>query len=168
MPEVVRKSRLKLNGTSYSVTHYSDGTEGWEPSRPDGDAERCQSRLADVLESQQAPAAKDDTTFMSGRPRLRDSFKGDGIGFNAMLKGARKHGYEPKSTDVYMRSVARFPGDPSAFFNSGDGMGKIKKICEKRGVGCEGSVVVNAPEAKYDAAAKPTKKKKKVTFTPEV
>lgn len=161
--------KIKINGVSYNVTHTADGKEVWDPPRPAGDEERCKARLEEMIELGVSPAANDDTTFLAGRPSLRESFGGDHRSFNNMLKGARKHGYEPKSTDIYLRGVARFPGDPSAFFNAGDGRGKIKKICEKRGVGCEGAVNVPTPSARMDPAEKPTTPKKfKKKFKKEI
>ena len=153
---MVRK--VTINGVRHEIVTNPDGTEQWNPPKPDGWDDECKSRFLEMIASRCPPGANTDTVFMSGRPRLRESFGGDERSFKKMLTGARKHGYEPKSTDVYFRSIAKFPGDPEAFFNAGDGMGKVKKICEKRGVGCEGAVTVNSPSAKKDAAERPSKK----------
>lgn len=53
-------------------------------------------------------------------------------------KIARAHGQDPKGKK-YLSSLARFPGDPEAFV---DGLGDVKRVCEKRGWDCDGDVKV--------------------------
>jgi len=154
----------KINGVKYTIT-VVDGVEVWDPPRPEGDEEKCKKRFKEMIRSRSAPRANDDTVFLSDRPRFRDCFASE-TDMNLCIKELRKQGVEPKSTDLYLHGVARRRGDASALFSAGDGMGKIKKICEKRGVGCEGAVTVNAPEAKLDPAEKP-KTPRKAKFDPE-
>lgn len=50
------------------------------------------------------------------------------------------------STDgkAYDGRLARFPGDPEAWIESQD---DVRRVCERRGWGCDGDVKVKAPEA---------------------
>lgn len=71
-----------------------------------------------------------------GRHTLESQFPGkDGQNqLQIVVEGARRHGYEPKATDNYYSSFARFPGDPRAFGPSSDPDGYIQHMSNKLNV----------------------------------
>lgn len=83
------------------------------------------------------PAIRTSATFESGRGTLADQFKGDDKMLKYVVAQAKARGYNPSSRDVYMRSLAKFPGDPEAFVKTGEGESKVKDVIRKRNWTCE-------------------------------
>ena len=98
-------------------------------------------RFAEMIACQQGPGLKTDVAFFQGQPALAEQF-GSAKQLKRYIDVARKNGYNPGSRDVYQPGLARFPGDPEAFVPPTGGRGYVKRLCEKRGWACEGSVNV--------------------------
>ena len=97
-------------------------------------------RMAEMLAFQEAPRANTDREFFEGIGTLDKQFDYDGKMHEGVVKLAMKHGYKPNNNDVYLSSLARFPGDPEAFISPSGGRGQIKDTCERRGWECHGTV----------------------------
>jgi hypothetical protein len=83
------------------------------------------------------PAIRTATRFESHYGTLADQFKGDTRTLEYTVKEARKRGYNPTASSHYMRTLARFPGDPEAFIPAGGGEDYGKKLLRKRNWSCE-------------------------------
>lgn len=99
----------------------------------------CSPKFAEMLALRTAPRGMTDDVFLAGRGTLNSQIR-DKKSLGKVVHAARKAGYNPKPTDYYDPGVARFPGDPEAFFNHGSGRGKLKGVLERRGVESDGSV----------------------------
>lgn len=95
--------------------------------------------LAEALALRAAPRANTDREFFEGHCN-GNQFAGDEATGDRLAKIAQSHGYQPSRNDVYISQLAKFPGDPAAFVPATGGRSHIKRVCEKRGWGCEGSV----------------------------
>lgn len=109
-------------------------------------------KMAEMLAYQRAPRCMTDRELFEGMGTLADQFPGEDRYVEMIVAGARANGYEPGLHDVYMPNLARFTGDPEAFVPPTGGRGHIKKICEKRGIPCEGAVNVSAPPVDKEPA----------------
>jgi hypothetical protein len=107
-------------------------------------------RMAEMLALRQSPRVMTDDTALSGIGTLDKQFRGDERYLTRLTRDAQKHGYTPKATDYYMASLARFPGDPEAFVNHGQGRGHIRKLLERRGWAGDGLVKVKGREPESD------------------
>lgn len=83
-----------------------------------------------------------DSTFMAGYGTLRDQVQGE-ESLRAVVEGAKRQGYTPNASDVYMPGVADSIGDPKAFFRA-DAVSDIRKRADARGNGLQGRVEVKA------------------------
>jgi len=101
-------------------------------------------RMAEMFALQQAPRLMTDSVFMEGSGRLGDVMSESHL--EEVLAGAKKHGFRPNPNDMYMPTLARFPGDPEAFVSHAGGRYYVKKLLEKRGAGGEGVVKVKSRE----------------------
>lgn len=102
----------------------------------------CKSRSAERLIS--IPVIRTESTFAAGYGTLADQL-GDGDRLKVVTRRAREHGYTPNASDVYMPTLARFAGDPKAFFR-GDVAADMKRHAEQTGRGLEGRIEVKARE----------------------
>lgn len=110
------------------------GSKGYEGGSTPQEAS---DRFAEMLRSRQAPGAKTGCTLTSGCGTLAQQFEKGAEGqLKGLIKHARANGYEPKTHDVYMDSLARFCGDPQAFVPQSDPMGHIKRVCSEWDVDC--------------------------------
>ncbi len=99
-------------------------------------------RLAEMLALRAAPKLLTESVFSAGVGTLDKQFAGDEQQLDHLTKQAMKHGYKPNINDVYTPALARFRGDPLAFVPAQEGLGHIRKVCEQRGLACEGAVNV--------------------------
>lgn len=97
-------------------------------------------RGAEMLALQQPPGARSDREQFMGIGTL-DKQLGDDAEY--ICGEAQRRGYNPAVNDMYMESIADFPGDPKAFVKS---RGDIQRRCEERGVPCRGLVNYTPPE----------------------
>lgn len=109
-----------------------------------------EGKLTEILETRQFPGVHDDTSFMANRGTLADQL-GDTVGL--VTEEAKKNGYTPGYNDVYLPSLADFPGDPKAFIKQDNAKGQVRKVCEDNNWSCHGSVSV---ESRNDEAPKET------------
>jgi putative FmdB family regulatory protein len=96
------------------------------------------------------PSLRTATTFASGRGTLLDQYQGDEAEVKRITDCAKSQGYTPSATDIYEPSIARCKGDPDAFLPASDPVGKLKSVCAKRNIGCEGrgvSIKARPPES---------------------
>ncbi len=104
-----------------------------------------------------APAIKTSATWLRGQKNLLDHFGDTPEGrsqLNYRVSVARAHGYNPNMHDVYDETVALFPGDPEGYIPHDDPAGHMKRVCERRGVGCDSSLAkVKAPAPRPIEAA---------------
>lgn len=84
------------------------------------------------------PTIHTDATFTKGRGTLLQQYGGDEVAVNRLVAAAKKQGYSPKATDIYEPCLAKRAGDPAAFLPSTDSVSKLKRLCAKRGIACEG------------------------------
>jgi putative FmdB family regulatory protein len=84
------------------------------------------------------PALRTATTFVSGKGTLLDQFQGDEAEVARVVSEAKKQGYTPKDTDIYEPCLAQRKGDPAAFLPAADPVGKLKQVCARRNISCEG------------------------------
>jgi putative FmdB family regulatory protein len=93
-----------------------------------------------------APAIRTDATFVRGKGTLLDQFQGDEAEVKRVTDAAKSQGYTPSASDIYEPCIAKCKGDPEAFLPASDPVGSLRRVCKKRGIGCEGrGVTIKAP-----------------------
>jgi hypothetical protein len=107
----------------------------------------CAPKMAEMFALRAAPRSMTDDVFLAGRGTLNQQIK-DKVSLTNVVRAARKNGYNPRITDYYDPGVARFPGDPEAFFNHGQGRGKLKQVFEQRGVMSDGATNAVSTQAR--------------------
>lgn len=111
-------------------------------------------RFAEMIAFQAGPSLRTDVSLFKGVGTVGTQFNEDHPRGKKLLDfyvgQAKKHGHTPQITDMYQPGLARFPGDPEAWVPASGGRGYIKRLCEKRGWGCEGMVDVKAREPDGD------------------
>lgn len=117
------KVKYMIGNKSVSRDSFLDGANG----------------VREIISTGEFPSLHTDDEFMANRGSLQSQL---GEQTADIVKLAQRHGYNPKHSDVYLSSIARFPGDPEAFVSHDSARGKIKKTLEKRGWSCDGSVKV--------------------------
>lgn len=110
-----------------------------------------------MLDNQQPPRIMTDDVFLSGIGTLDQQIPNDAAR-DYICRTAKQHGYTPKHTDYYMPSMARFAGDPEAFFNHGQGRGRAQDIVEQRGASAEGAISSKGREPEEDPHENPVHK----------
>jgi len=96
-----------------------------------------------MLAFQKAPRGHTDASFTQFRGTLEQQFAGDPEGLAQVVAAAKRQGYTPSYTDVYLPNLADSVGDPRAFVKT---RGELKKVCEERGLECTGTVNVKGRE----------------------
>lgn len=129
--------KLKINGTIYTLIKNSDGTVSYDPPLPESEIRRGQNNIREAMMSKTFPGLKTENSFFAGRGTLQDQFKDDPEFLKQIIDGARAKGYNPSPYDVYLQTVAREDGDLDAWVSQADGLGKVRKVCEDRGLYCE-------------------------------
>lgn len=103
--------------------------------------------LPDMLASRKAPGASTDREFFADSDATVARLHQQDPRYAARITAkAKQLGYQPNSNDVYMSQLAKCEGDPLAFVPATGGRHHVKKVCEQRGLGCEGAVAVKAME----------------------
>lgn len=111
--------------------------------------------ISEMLAFGSPPRARTDREFFEGMGTLEKQFEGDDRARDHCVKTAMAHGYKPNANDVYLSSLARFPGDPEAFVSPSGGRGQIQDTCEKRGWECHGTVNTKYREPEEAPKANP-------------
>jgi len=89
-------------------------------------------KLAEMFAMRTAPAAETDTTWLAGRGGLRQQFDNDDRYVGMVAERQSEMGHQVHENDVYLPTLAQYPGDPRAFVSS---VGEAKKYAEEVGVG---------------------------------
>lgn len=97
--------------------------------------------IAEICATRQCPGIVTDSLFNIGQVN-HNQFANDPDTGRRYLKIARRRGVNVSGA-TYMGSLARFPGDPEAWVH---GRGDVKRLCDRRGYSCEGSVNVKVRE----------------------
>ena len=100
------------------------------------------------------PNIQTDSTFFRGVGMLGDQIDTP-KDLDMRVNAARRHGYSPGQNDMYIPTLAQFPGDPRAFVSQADGRGEIKRRCIRNQTSCEGLV-------NYQAGQRPPRPKVKL------
>lgn len=109
--------------------------------------------LAEMLALRAAPRCLTDAVAGEGFHTLGQQFEGGAAGKQALqhlVRCAKRHGYTPSASDHYDPFLARFTGDPEAFYKAEGMRGHIKKVCEKRGWSNDSVVKVKGREPESD------------------
>lgn len=103
--------------------------------------------LEDMLESRRPPGASTDRELFAGSGATFSKLADDDPKYaNRVAAKAKKLGYTPNPNDLYISQLAKCEGDPLAFVPATGGKGHIKRVCEQRGLGCEGAIAVRPAE----------------------
>lgn len=130
-------SKFRYNGISYTEIKYEDGRVEHDPPLPEGLLEKWAGNFAEIVRTRKGPGLKTENNFFAGRGTLAEQFKDDPGFLERIVSRARAKGFEPNPNSVYFESVANDDGDPDAFVTQAEGLGKLRKVCEKRGLYCE-------------------------------
>lgn len=133
-PSFLRKCRMIVGCHDEIIV--TSGAVYWR-LREEGES----PRFAEMVALQAPPRCMTDREFFEGMGTLDSQF-GDPLYKKLILDKAKSKGFVPGAHDVYLSSLARFPGDPEAFVPPTGGRGHIRKICEQRGWAHEGVVTV--------------------------
>lgn len=104
-------------------------------------ANGCSPRTAEMLASHSAPSLQTDSTFMVGQWNQFGENQNMMNCGRTLAEECRKRGGDPNGK-VYLGQLADYPGDPQAWVES---RADIKRVCRKKGLGCEGAVTVKCP-----------------------
>lgn len=105
--------------------------------------------MAEMLALRKPPNAETDDTFLSNFGTMLNQFEGDEKALEAHRENCAKHGFVPGDNDVYLPTLAAYPGDPRAHVKS---RGEAQRYAEERGTGLEinGREVVKEREPETD------------------
>lgn len=107
--------------------------------------------LAEMFAFEQAPCGVSDGTFMRGTENGRQ-FQGQ-----QKMGNYYRHITEQKGGNTngkkYLSGLAAYPGDPEAWVSGRD---DVRRILEKRGWGCEGTMSIKPRESIGEPDAGPT------------
>lgn len=125
---------LSINGRKHRVTIQSDGTKTYDPPL---EASDNIDRMQDVLESRQFPGARTENSWFAGRGTLADQFPSEQEWLNGVCKKVKERGGDVTPHSIYLQSLVRpgfEDGDPEAMVTQADGVTKIQKVMESRGI----------------------------------
>jgi hypothetical protein len=108
------------------------------------------SKLRDMLAQRMAPGLRGtDTQWLAGRGSLRKQFDDDDRYIKMVAERQSAMGHSVRPNDVYLPTLAQYPGDPRAFVSS---QAEAVKYANEIGVGLEldGRQVAKAREAEED------------------
>jgi hypothetical protein len=110
-------------------------------------------KLAEMLAIGQAPCANTDREFCEGRVDNSHIFGGGPLAEDTgnRLKKVAEAGGQNVKGKMYIGGLARYPGDPEAWVSD---RGDVKRVIEKRGWRCQGSVEVNPDGLSDELAAR--------------
>jgi hypothetical protein len=112
-------------------------------------------KWAEMIAMGEPPRIMTDAVYFANHPgRIEDMRP---IEQAAMLSAAHRMGFKPGPNDVYCPSLAQRPGDPLAWVPPTGGRAHIRKVCEMRGLACEGSVTTKNRQPERDPHETATK-----------
>lgn len=108
--------------------------------------------MAEMLAYRQSPAAQTEREFMMGHPSLEKQIgDADGHYINDVTANYRAAtGHNPNPGDLYVSTLAQYPGDPKAFVSD---RSQVRRRAEELGVGVSGMVNVKPVEPIADPFA---------------
>lgn len=148
---------VTINGKKHRVT-IVNGKSIYDPPLDESRVRRDRKNMRQMLKNRTFPGVNTDTTFLAGFGSLEKQFGGDEVGMRETVEAARAQGYNPGPFDVYLPTVAKCKGDPDAWLKAGEGTGKIRDVCEKRGVAARGKVNTKGRGPERDYIKEPRKK----------
>lgn len=89
-------------------------------------------RLAELRAPEWCCGVVTDKQALTGKGDLATQFDGDEEALNFRVAEAKKAGYTPNRSDVYMGSAADRPGDPQGFVPRLQARTHLKKLKEKK------------------------------------
>lgn len=112
-------------------------------------ADRFATNMSDIIRCRKAPKSDTDDDYLRGRGSLLQQFDGEERALQAHLEHCAEHGFKPRENDVYLPTLAQFPGDPRAHVRS---RAEAQKYAEELGVGLQinGRDVVKHREPESD------------------
>lgn len=119
--------------------HRWDVFESWDSKR----VRKCPQCEGWAKRLFPAPAIRTDATFLAGRPMLGDQLPKKDLSYR--IKEARKRGYNPSPHDVYMPTLAEYPGDPKGFIPADNARGHLRRACQSMGVANEEARTKSTP-----------------------
>lgn len=147
---------LVINGVTHRVTRVG-GKIVYDPPLDREFEKTTNARLREMLRTRAVPRTMTDREFFQGMGTLADQYRKDPEGLNDLIRAAKSQGYTPSPHDVYVDGLASRLGDPDAFVPPSGGRGHIKKVCQKKGLGCRGVVNIEPPAPTRDYAKHPKK-----------
>lgn len=91
--------------------------------------------FAEMVALQRFPGlGQTDTKLFRNYGTLLDQCGGVEREAARVVSNAKKHGYSPGYNDVYMPTLAQFPGDPRAFVSQAEGFEKARRYMDELGV----------------------------------
>ena len=121
-----------------------DGTLLSGPPETAAELAARQERFAEMIRQRKFPRIKTDATTFAGRHTLAEQV-GNDIQLKRLVRAAQQHGYTPSYTDQYNPTLARFTGDPQAFYQTNGGAAHLKKLADQQGVALEGAIEYTPP-----------------------
>ena len=104
-------------------------------------------RFAALCALREFPGCKTDDSFWAGRKHCAEVY-GETY-FNEVRTALAAQGVTMSAGQEYMPELAAYKGDPAAVVGH-NARGHIRKVCEERGMACEGPVTVKAREPERD------------------
>lgn len=128
----------------------------WVPDIPetDEDRQRHAANVEEMLRLHRFPNMKTDKTLRHGIGTLLSQCGGNEFRVRQIVDAAKKHGHTPNPNYWYVPTLAKCTGDREAFIPPSEGAGYIKRLCEKRGISCQG-MVEHEPARLPPAPSKP-------------
>lgn len=105
-------------------------------------AEGTSDTLAEMFALGQPPMSDTDREFMEGRCNGNQFVGQERVG-DMYRKEAEAAGVDITGR-YYMASLASYPGDPTAWVSD---RADVRRVCEAKGMGCQGAVSVRVQEA---------------------
>ena len=81
-----------------------------------------------------------DAAFTADFGTLNSQFGGDERQLEIVTKAAKRQGYRPSASDIYMPSLAERVGDPAAFVPAGNARYHIRRVAEARDLELHGRI----------------------------
>ncbi len=95
------------------------------------------ARFEAMLASGKPPRAVTDDTFRANQGNANGGQFADDPHVGDFYKSVAAKAGVSTTGKTYLGGLAEYPGDPEAWVDS---RGDVKRVCEKRGWGCEGAV----------------------------
>ena len=123
----------KVNGVKYVATKDENGNEIFDPPLPDAVKSEWDRRKEEGFKMG-FPKLRTASTFHSGRGTLLDQLGGDEVWAEHVSRQYKKKtGKSLTGNEVYIRQLAKEPGDPDAIFDASEGYEKLERSINRLG-----------------------------------